>query len=217
VFKGGDYLEMVNKLESGEWHVVICAGVEFAWAQAKNPKVQPLMIALNKPREIHAVLVAKKDSPITGFENLKGKEVLLFAGKPHCKLFADKLGGDAAKLTPITSSETALDNVLTGKAAAALVDNIALESYKSIHPGRFARLKTLAQSEQFPPTTIAVWQGRLSDKLHKTFQEGMLKANKSDQGREAMANFRLVAFEPVPTEFQAQLTNILKAYPPPTK
>jgi ABC-type phosphate/phosphonate transport system substrate-binding protein len=217
VFKGGDHLEMVKKLETGEWHITICAGIEFAWAQAKNPKVQPFMIAVNKPREIHAVLAAKKDSPYKGFEDLKGKDVHLFEGKPHCRLFAAKHGGDALKLAPITSAEAALDNVLTGKVQAAVVDNIALESYKSIHPGRYARLKPLLQSERFPPTTIAIWQGRLSDRVLKLFRDGMLKANNSEQGREAMANFRLVAFEPVPPDFSSELANIVKAYPPPEK
>ncbi len=220
VFQGGDPFAAGKKLEAGDWHLAVFQGVEFAWAQAQNRKLQPLMLAVTTPSALRALLVAKKDDTLTGFGHLKGKDVELLPQKVHCRLFADKgAGGNAkvffGKLSPVNSVETALDNVLRGNAQAAVVDTAALEIYKEIHPGRFKLLKVLAQSEPFPQSVIAYRQGFLSDRVLARFRDGMLKANQADKGREALANFKVSSFEIVPPDYPQLLADIIKAYPKP--
>jgi ABC-type phosphate/phosphonate transport system substrate-binding protein len=219
VFQGGGAFEAAQKLEAKEWDLAVLQGVEMAWLKDKHPTIRPLMIAANHPREIHALVVVKKDGAPGDVADLKGKLVQMYKGKEHIRLFAEKQAGGApkeffGKTTETSSAESALDAVLTGTAQAALVDNVALESYKKIHPGRYARLKVLAESEAFPSVTVAYKQGALSEQLQKAFVEGMLKANKSDKGREAMANFRIASFESVPQDYDQMLSAIGKAYPP---
>src|SRR5205823_3355338 len=151
----GEWGATANSLASGKLHVAVMPGIEYAWMNARDPKVQALIVATNKDHELRAMLVTKKDSPLTGFADLKGKNVNLILGKEHCRLFADKnAGGKAqdffAKLTTIRSGESALDDILLGKVQAAIVDNTVMDSYKEINPGRYEKLKVIEKSEQFP-------------------------------------------------------------------
>jgi ABC-type phosphate/phosphonate transport system substrate-binding protein len=216
---GGSAFEGARKLESGEWHMAIFQGVELGWVRGRDPKITPLMLAIYQTFDIHAELVVKKDSSEKSVAALKGKTLALLQ-QEHTDLFADKLANGKAKeffakIERTTNSEEALDNVLLGKAAAAMVDNVALEIYKDIHPGRFARTRVLAKSELFPSPGIAYRQGVLSDKLLTRFKTGMFKANKSEKGRDAMANFQISSFEPVPANYDKHLRDIVAAYPPP--
>jgi ABC-type phosphate/phosphonate transport system substrate-binding protein len=222
VFQGGDPFAASKKLAAGDWHLGLFQGIEFAWAQAKDPKLRPLLVALNRQRTLHALLMAKKDNKLAGFADLKGKEVVVQQSGEHCRLFAEKgAGGDVkkffGKLTAISDVEAALDDVLLDKVQAAIVDSVALENYKDIHPGRFDRLKELAKSEPFPPKVVAYREGALSDRILEKFRAGMLEANKTPKGREAMADVKITAFETVPSDFPQLLGKIVKAYPAAAK
>ena len=222
VLKEGDPFVAAKKMAAGQWHFGVFQGVEFAWAQAKDAKLQPLLLAIGKQRAIHALLVAKKESSMSGFADLKGKSVYVLRSREHCRLFADKgAGGNAqqhfGKVMPTTNSEAALDDILRGKADAAVVDSVTLESYKDIQPGRYNRLKVLAKSEQFPATVIAYYQGVVSKPVVQKFRDGMLEANKTDKGRDTMSEFGITAFEAVPPDYAKPLSEITKAYPAPAK
>jgi len=217
---GGDPWTGAKKLAGGDWRLGVFQGVEFAWLQAQDAKLQPLMVAVGRDKTLHALLIVKSDSKASGIADLKGKEINLLTGREHNRLFANKAaGGDPskffAKVNATSNSENAIDDVLRGKAEAAVVDSSALESYREIQPGRFKRLKVIAKSEPFPASVIACRQGGLSDAVLEKFKTGMLKANDSDKGRDMMANFNIVAFAMPPTDFAKQLEEVRKAYPPP--
>jgi len=209
-----------RQLDAGKWHLGIFQGVELAWAQAKHSKLQPLMLAVFEDANVRAVLMVKQDSDAKGFKDLKGKSVAIHETKLHCRLFADKGAGSKAqdffgKLLQASSGEDALDNILLGKTEAAIVDTAILKLYKDVNPGKFKQLKIAAQSEIFPAPAVAYHQGTLSDGMLKKLREGMLKANRSDKGREVMATFEISGFQTVPADYQQSLINIAKAYPAP--
>jgi ABC-type phosphate/phosphonate transport system substrate-binding protein len=219
IFQGGDALEATKKMEQGQWHMTVMQGIEFAWAQSRDPKLQPLMVAVYKQKTTRAQLVTKKDSAVKGFADLKGKAVLVLT-KEHSRLFADKeTQGNAkdffGKVVTESNVETALDAVLLDKVVAAVVDTNGMETYKEIFPGRYNRLKVIAESDPFPAGVIVYRQGMLGEKILNSFRTGMLKANQSSQGRETMAMFRITAFEPVPSDYAQIVSSILKAYPAP--
>ena len=222
LFQGGDPFTGAKKLADGQWHLGVFQGVEFAWAQSKDPKLRPLMIAVGQEKTIRALVVAKKDSPVKSVADLKGKNIHLLTGREHCRLFADKAAdGDAkkhfGKVSLMNNTEMALDDILRGKVEAVVADNTVLENYKSVKPGSYNRLKIVAESETFPATTIAYREGGLNEKAREQFKRGMLKANETDKGRDMMANFNVYAFEPAPADYPKQLEAILKAYPAPGK
>lgn len=219
VYPDTDLERADRNLHSGDLHLVIYQGVEFAWARVKDPQLQPLMVATFKQPTLHAVLVTRKDEPVSGFGDLKGKDIFML-GREHCRLFAEKeVGGKVSEyfgsVRQTCNIEAALDEVLLGKVQAAVVDNVSFEIYQTLHPGRFERLQTVAQSEAFPAPVIAYRQGALSERMLAGFRDGMQKCNQTDRGREALAAFQFASLAPVPADFQQTLDAILKAYPPP--
>src|SRR5262249_22442436 len=140
------------------------SGIEFAWAKCKHPKLQPLVIAVNERPFVRACMVVRKDSPTVCVADLKGKACALPKGsRPHCRLFLQnrcQQCGDApakyfAQLATPGNVEDALDDVVDGVADAAVVDELALECFKTLKPARHGRLKVLQQSEDFPTGVIA--------------------------------------------------------------
>lgn len=218
VEQGGDAFAAAKKLADGKLHLAVLQGVEFSWVQAQDEKLKPLMLVVDRQKTLHALVVVKKDSSAASLEDLKGKELAVLDAKEHCRLFLDKNAGGAAKkffgkATDGSSAEKMLDDVLRGKIAAAVVDNPSLETYKDINPGRFERLKVIAKSETFPTAVLVFREGGLSEKVQIRFREGMLKANQTDKGREAMANFRVTAFETVSPDYMKLVAEIRKTYP----
>ena len=218
VTKGINPETSAKQLEDGKWHLGVFHGVEFAWIQAKHPALKPLMVTTTRVSPLRAVLMARKDSGVTGIGDLKGKNVSLLKYL-HCKLFEEKLTAKADKffsnVVHMRSVEDALDDVLSGKVQGAFVDTPTLAFYKELQPGRFERLKIVAESEAFPPALIVYRPGNLTDKMLKQVKDGMFKVKETQKGREALHEFKITGFEVVPADIQQSLTKILKAYPAP--
>ena len=222
VFQGGEVAIAAKKLAEGQWRLGVFQGIEFAWAAASDSKLKPLILIRNGNSPVHAFLVVKSDSKAAGFADLKGKTAHLIQAREHARLFADKETGGKpekffAKLSPTVGAQGILDDVLLGKVDAAIVDSQALDYYQELNPSRFKRLKVLAKSDQFPATVIAFYEGKLSDNALDKFRNGMVKANQSDTGKEAMGEVNITAFENVTPEFRQVLESILKSYPAPKK
>lgn len=142
-----------DKLQLGVFH-----GVEFGWARAKYSNLKPLMITMSHDKQLRAFLVVQRDSTIATCCDLKGKTVALpRRSKEHCHLFLERRcqDGNPAQstlgrvLTP-ADCEEALDNVVDGVAAAAVVDQIALDTYQELKPARFAKLKIAERWKSSP-------------------------------------------------------------------
>src|SRR5205823_11198822 len=134
--------------------------------------------------------------------------------KAHCYLYMDRLRGGLppnccgkAKTDPLTPEE-ALDAVVGSTKRCALVDIASLNAYETNKPGNFTQLKVLAKSDVFPPAVIAYRKGALADATIGQIREGLLKANKTAQGRAFMMLWKLKGFEDVPAEFDAHLEKV---------
>jgi ABC-type phosphate/phosphonate transport system substrate-binding protein len=209
-----------DKLDFGVFH-----GVEFAWAQEKHADLLPLVIAINRHRELRALLVGRNDCQATDFPALKGKAVALpRRSREHCHLFLERACLEQgstpkaffAEVVEHSSVEAALDDVVRGKVPAAVVDGVSLEFYEQEKPGCFARLKTLRQSPVFPAAVVAYHRGALDEATLNRFRDGMISANQNTRSRELMVLWKLTAFEPIPAGYQQTLTSIRKAYPAPS-
>jgi ABC-type phosphate/phosphonate transport system substrate-binding protein len=221
---GGEPLAVAKQLQENHLQLAVFHGVEFAWAQERYPELRPLVIAINRQRNLYANVVVRDDSSAAAFADLKGQKVALpRRSREHCHLFLNRLckdaGSDPAAFCALTvnytSVEDALDDVLRGKVQAAVVDSVALEGYELVKPGCHARLKVLRQSELFPAAVVAYHQGALDAATLRTFRDGMINANATVRGRDLMALWKLTAFEPIPAGFQEALDTIRRAYPAP--
>lgn len=210
---------LARRVEAGDDPFGVFQGVEFAWVRAKHPELKPLLVSTYHKARNRGLLVVKKDAAYAKFADLRGKDLsLLREGKEHCRLFAIKgAGGDLAKffgkVDVPANAEAALDAILLGKVAAAIVDEVSLEIYKDVNPGRHDRLKIIEQSQPFPPGVIVYHPKKASPGLVEQFRAGMLRANQSERGRDVMSSFKITAFDNVPAEFDGWLGDILKEYP----
>lgn len=222
---GGDAYTMAKDIAEDRVHLGVFQGVEFGWVSQKYPDLKPLMIAVSKYHSLKAHLIVKADGGVSGFADLKGQEIgIPFRAREHLNLFAEKYCSQAGQCVPKAyfsrvnkplSSEAALDDVLSGKAGAAIVDTLAWESYAETHPGRYRKLKSAIDSDPFPTAVVVYRQGFLSDATLAKFRKGMTSANQSEKGRELMTMWKLTGFEPVPPNYGDMVTNIVRAYPAP--
>ena len=221
----GDPFETTKEVRAGKLEFGVYQGVEFAWASQKNPDLVPLMVAINHHQNIRAHLVVRKDNTAADFNAVRGKDIAYpMKSKEHCRLFLERNCADCGQCEPKSffndvsrpySTETALDQVCTGKVAAAIVETVALDTYQAIKPGCFARLRVVKASERFPVGVIAYQKGKVSDVVLNKFKEGMIAANKNERTREMMNVYQITAFEPVPADYAQTCADIVKAYPPP--
>lgn len=222
---GGDAYALAKDIVEDRVHLGVFQGVEYGWVSQKYPELKPLMIAVSKYHSLKAHLIVKADDGAKGFGDLKGQQICIpFRAREHLNLFAEKHCSQTGMCTPKSyfsrvgkplSSEAAIDEVLSGKSAAAIVDTLAWESYAEVHPGRYRKLKSAIDSESFPTAVVVYRQGFLSDATLAKFRQGMTTANKSEKGRELMTMWKLTGFEPVPPAYAQAVAEIIRAYPPP--
>lgn len=224
---GGEAENVGRMLANNEVQLGVFHGYEFAWAREQFPKLQPLMIAVNQQRHLRAVLVVSNEDAPADLDDLRGKCLAFPKGaKDHCRMFLESRCTECGQTTPeefftkITSpadAEEALDDVVDGIAHCVLVDAVGLECYKRRKPARFAKLKSLMQSEAFPAGVVAYCPGVLSEETLNRFRAGMVNANKSVLGKQLLTMWKLTGFETVPDDYDDTLYNIAKCYPSPKK
>src|SRR5579875_1296298 len=233
---GGDANDLAQRLKSGDCQLGIFHGFEFAWARQTVPELKPLLIAVPPlaPSRmerggggpyLRAHLVVAAEGSAKSVADLKGQVIALpYMSREHCRLFLERrcvpAGASPAKffsrLAIPRDATDAIDDVISGTTAAAVIDDGDLESYRGNYPEYFAKVKVLLQSEAFPCAVIAYYPGKLSQELLDRFREGMQSAKDSRQGRQMMQLCRISSFEDVPGDFEKMLTDIAKAYPPPS-
>lgn len=219
-----DWRELGEKMSKKELQIGVFQGYEFAWAQEKFPTLKPLALAVNVRLYPVVHVVAKADSSASNFLGLKGKTLSLpGTGQRYLRLFVERqseaAGSNAnaffAKIALADNVENAVDDVVDGKADAAVADRASLDTYKRLKPFRFDRLKQVAQSEPFPPTVIAYADKAIDPQTLKKFRDGLVNAKNKERGRALLTTFRLTGFDPVPEDFEKRLVEARKTYPPP--
>ncbi len=224
IIADGEYTNLSQDLATDKVQLGVFHGVEFAWARLLHPDLKPLMIAVVQQPHLRAFLIVRSDNEAHSLADLKDADLALSRGtREHCRLFLDKYcrkeGHEPkqffGKITCPSNPEDALDKVFEEEVQATVVDNVALESYKRRKPGRFEQLQPMLISEMFPAGVVAYHPGAIDPETLRRFREGMSTANQSALGRQLMTLWKLTAFEPVPADYEKNLTDIAKAYPPP--
>jgi ABC-type phosphate/phosphonate transport system substrate-binding protein len=215
--------ELADELTQRKLHLGVFQGYEFAWAQEKYPRLRPLALAVNVYRYPVAYVVVRKDNPAKDFAGLQGQSLALVkTNQRFLPLFVDsqceargkKTDEAFSKITTPDNFEDALDDVVDGVVQATVTDRATLEAYQQRKPGRYRRLKIVAQSQRFPPAVVAHCQGVLDKGTLRRFRKGLLDASKKETGRTMLTLFRLTGFQPVPKNFEQVLARTRKAYPP---
>jgi ABC-type phosphate/phosphonate transport system substrate-binding protein len=220
-----DAFEIARKLSADEIQVGVFHGHEFAWVQKKYPKLTPLMIAVNKQRDVRAFVVVAKDSKCEKMDDLRGKTLAMpVATKEHCRIFLDGHCKDNTgkwqtffKQVPrSTSTPEALDDICRGKCDAVIVDTLGLEFYKSIKGPFFAKnLRVLHESDEFPAPVICVKDGVLPKETVQKLRDGLTNAHKLADAQDLFLMWQIDGFESIPATYSKSLIESLKRYPAP--
>jgi ABC-type phosphate/phosphonate transport system substrate-binding protein len=222
ILKQKDWQEVVDKLAKGQLQIGVFQGYEFAWAQAKQPALKPLAVAINVYTYPVAYVVGGKDDAAKDFAGLQGQSLAISAKDPRfVRLFVDrqseaqgkKASAFFSKIAEPDNNEDALDNVVDGTVKATAVDRAALEAYKERKPGRFRQLKLIARSQPFPPPVVAYYDKSLDEATLRKLRDGLLNANQKERGQTMLTLFGLTAFVNVPADFGKVLAETREAYP----
>jgi ABC-type phosphate/phosphonate transport system substrate-binding protein len=217
--------EMREQLTSGKLQLGVFHGFEFAWMKQKTPTLQALMVAAPQYRPLKGMIVVNQDSPAQSLADLKGKTIALPSGtREYVRLFLTRqcqaLGHspDAffAQVTKPEKPDAALHDVVDDKGvAAAVVDGGMLQTFAANYSGRAKRLRVLLASDSFPESVVAYCPGQVDEDTVRRFRLGMSTAHTTPMGRQLMSLWSLAGFQPIPPNYQQQLTDCLKSYPPP--
>jgi ABC-type phosphate/phosphonate transport system substrate-binding protein len=218
---GTDALSLGNQLADDKVQLAVFHGFEFAWVKQKHPDLKPLIVCVCPAPCYKANVIVLKDSKAKDVAALKGLKVALPPHtREHCHLFLERQCGEApckffSDVSHPENIEEALDNVVDGLVDATVVDGTCLDNYAERKPGRFAKLKTLIQSEAFPFSVVACNPANFNEDAQKRFRDGLINAAQSRKGQQLLTICRITGFEKVPDDFEKELKDIAKSYPPP--
>jgi len=223
IVTGGDADQLGAQLADDKVQLGVFQGIEFAWARLKNPKLTPLIIAVNRDTSLKAAVVVRGDSKVEVVGDLHGQDVALpRMSREHCHLFLQRRcakPGEAPeksfhKVTTPPTVEDALDDVVDNIVQAAVVDTGSLDAYKASKPGRAGKLKVLLESEPFPCGIVAYNPGALDEAMLAKIKTGLVNAGKTPQGKNFFEMVRITGFRAVPDNYEQLFKDIAKAYPP---
>ena len=226
VVVGGDAEAMAVQIKEGKIEIAVFQGFEFAWARLKNPELKPLLICVNQQPFARSVLVVHQDCKATRTDDLHGKILAMpRLAREHARIFVERRcvqpGMPMDKwfdkvMAPRTASD-ALDDVAENLAQATVVDDLDLEAFRKTYPKTASRLRVLLESETFPCAVIAYQPGTLDPTMLLRLRAGMIAAKTTTRGSKLLEMCRITSFEAIPANYEQNLADILKAYPPPTK
>ncbi|MGL6072769.1 MAG: PhnD/SsuA/transferrin family substrate-binding protein [Fimbriiglobus sp.] len=219
-----DAQTLSQKMADKKLHIGVYHGFEFAWVQKKNPNLVPLLVTVPPAGKFQAHLVVNKTSTLKEISELKNETVLIPRGtKAHCHAYLEQ----ARKGLPETTAkpevksklttEEALDAVVSGDSAVALVDASALLGYKNLQPGAFDQLKVLCESDVFPQTVLAYQKDALDDGTVQKIKTLLMNANQNSAGKPLLMLWNLKGFTEIPQDYDAQLAKSAKAFPDPAE
>jgi ABC-type phosphate/phosphonate transport system substrate-binding protein len=221
----GDAHALGKMVSAGKYQMGVFNGFEFAWAREKAAGLKPLLIAINRQREVTAHLIVRKDAPYQDITGLQGKVLIQhWRCRAFARLFLERHCLARAQVLPtalfgtinteIASPEEALDLVVDKEADAAILDGASLELYKKNNPNKFKNIRDLCMPDCFPASVLAYNKDALTEKQVECFEKGMLNANQSAKGKEMMKWCGMTSFESIPENYEAMLKTVMEKYPP---
>jgi ABC-type phosphate/phosphonate transport system substrate-binding protein len=220
----GEPDQLARLLADGKVQLGVFHGVEYAWARQRDTRLKPLVVAVKPAANLKAYLVVRRDGGPKGFADLRGKALALpLLGGEHCHLFLQRgcqaAGGPAktflGQFQQPADPQEALDGVAAGRLDAAVVHGALLDWYRRRHATGYARLRIAQESEPFPPGVLVYREGALDEDRVRRLQEGLLSTQRTRRGEHLLSLCGLSGFDRPGAEYDRQLTEILKAYPPP--
>jgi ABC-type phosphate/phosphonate transport system substrate-binding protein len=215
-----DLPTLTRELNEGKVQIAVLPSLDYAWARPDLPGVKPLIVAAVDGGKLKTTVLAAQKSGLESLSDLKGKSLAWSRRTPrYVKFFLAHEMGEAPdrafQAKEFASVDQALDAVIEGAAEAAAITGAAARVYEDQRPGRYRRLKVIAESVDFPPPVVVYQTKGANEERIKRFADGMLKANQTTEGQQTLTLWRLKGFETLPLDYDQQLEAILRKYPKP--
>ena len=161
--------DMRQQLNTGQLQFGVFHGFEFAWMKQKDPTLKPHHDRRAGPPPAQGLRRRSREQPGEGNERPQGQTPGLAHGtREHARIFVDRRcqneGAPPSKffdaITDPNNAETALHEVYDNKVQAAIVDGAALQCFAERYPARAKKLRTVAESQPFPLSVVAVKEAR---------------------------------------------------------
>lgn len=216
-----DAVTMATQLESQQVQLAVMHSFEYGWAREANPKLRALVIVSRMTRDSRFALVVRQDSKVKQPSDLKGSKLAIpFLSKEPAHLFLETRccantppAQFFKEFTMPADTEEALDDVATKAVPAALVEKCYLDSYGKTKPKLAGNLKVLQMSEDFPTGVFVYREGHLPDEVLQRLRTGLVGASTNPKSKELLKLCKLTGFETPPVTYEAQIDEIVKAYP----
>lgn len=219
VFDVMSLAQMEGDFKSGKVQLAILTGLEYAWLHAENKDAQALLVASIDTGATRTVVVTKQDDVAKELKDLSGASVAVPDRVPYLtEYYLKKQTGQAYdkafKLAKSGNVDETLEQVLDGKARAAIVTGAGLDVFKERKgPARAKKLKTIHESPDFPQATVMYNEKHADKAALEKFRNALLKSTEKPEGARVLTLFRLKGFEAVPENFEKLVTETAKAFP----
>jgi ABC-type phosphate/phosphonate transport system substrate-binding protein len=217
---------LVEDLRQGRIQLAALPGIEYAWQGSKARELTPLVVAAKNDIRLQALLLVRSEAKTKTLAELKGKSLAMPKNSElHVHLFLQKLITDAgqkpekffAQSTKHQDTDAAIEDVISGKANAIVLDSQSWAVYQERKPERAKKLKALAQSAFFPTAVFLAKPETMPEGEVKQLQDGLLHAHEKPFCRQILNCCRISQFLLPNAEYQQTVQNIVKEFPQPTK
>lgn len=212
------YSQMESEFKAGKVQLVILTGLEYAWMQNQVKEAKALLVASIDPGATKTVVVTKQDDVAKDIKDLLTASVAVPDRVPYLTHFYIKQQMNqpmekAFKLTKSGNVDETLEDLLDGKARAAIVTAAGIEVFKERKPGRAKKLKVVHESPEFPQATVMYHEKHAEKGALEKFRNALLKSTEKPEGARVLTLFKLKGFEAVPENFDKLVSDTAKAFP----
>jgi len=209
---------MGRELKEGKLQLGVVHGIEYAWLKKHCPDCRPLLVADVGTAKLTALVLVPKTSEAKHLADLKGKPLavprrLSLVARLYVEREVRAGLSSYFKLSEAKNADDAIEEAVEGKAAAVLVTNGQAEVYQSRKPGRYNRLRVLAESIPFPPGTVVYRPAQGREMELARFREALLKCDETPEGRQTLILWRLEGFREVPPDYEQIVEAAGSKYP----
>lgn len=218
IFDVMSFEQAEKEFKAGTVQLVILTGLEFAWMHAAVPEAKALLVASIDAGATRTVVVTKQEDAAKELKDLLGATVAVpdkmpFISQQCLKTALTQPLEKAFKLVKSGNVDETIEEVLDGKARAAVITGAGMDVFKERKPGRFKKLKPLYESVDFPPTTVMYNDKNTDKEALAKFKDALLKSYDKPEGARVLTLYKLKGFEVVPDGFEKKAEEIAKAFP----
>jgi len=217
-----DMQSMSAALRRGELEMVTMPSLEYLKLRKTIPLIPSFVAAANGGQGTRFVIIARKDSSIRSFADLKGRALLLPSLASHdlCQLWLDVLmlkagkGARGSYYSQVKDSPrmfNAIMGVFLRQADAAVVTRAALDAGRQLNPQLEAQLTVVAESRNLSDGVTCLIPGS-SEKFRNRLYQELIRLSDTSGGRQMYTILHIDGIRPFNAAFLEGLEELVNEH-----